>query len=300
MAASALLVRSRLRRVVEGLVLPRTPRVPRDAPMRAQEPEEAREWHPPTLHFVPLEPPSSSRVDGSELAVWHWRARSPRSSGARRLVVLCMGNGGVVDADAYGYMTALTGLRADVVAYDRPGAGRAAAGRRRQSSAVRAFVDDLPLALLAALRAANLLQGGVHVTVVGHSLGGCTAVRLAGLLAALGHPPRLLCLLAVPAELAAVHLGVPRDVAAAALLALGVPNASPRRDMALLSPRTRVAVLHSVDDELVPYWHAVDLDAAAGDRGCHVTSYTARGAHGHAGPLLEQLAFHLRLADSEW
>lgn len=219
------------------------------------------------------------------MALWHWQNRDAHHH-RRRLAVLCMGNASCVDTNAATYLRMMAGLATDGVMYDRPGMGRAAG-----NPSLHHFVHELPTQLLHALQTNNMLTPTTSVVVVGHSLGGCTAVALA---AALGNPTMLM-LASVPAELASVNHGVPPMLARPALALL--PNASPRNGLARVSPATRVHVFHSTQDELVPWAHALQIESAARQRGCPCRRHDVRGSHHDVQLLFE--AVHATLA-AEW
>jgi biotin carboxylase len=78
---------------------------------------------------------------------------------------------------------------------------------------------------------------------------------------------------------------------------LGLPSASPLNGMARVLPGVRVHVYHTTQDELVPWAHALQIESAARQRGCHCWRHDVRGSHNDVQPHVD--AVHATLV-AEW
>lgn len=210
------------------------------------------DWHPPALDFVDVFFRAS---DGTPLHGWWCPALRPRA-----VVLVCHGNGGHV-AFRQAWLAALqTVLRVSVFAFDYRGYGRSGG-----VPTVRGVLDDA-----AAARCVAADRGGVEVervVLMGESLGGAVAVRLA-----VATAPRGLVLQSTFTRV--------RDVARMHFPLLGrlVPGDLLDSERALARLACPLLVSHGDADRLIPFSHARALFAAAGNASQPRALVRVRGA----------------------
>jgi len=222
-------------------------------------------------------------------ALWWWVRRWPRGappSGPRRVAIVLGGNNFSVEDCGAVTAAILQGLMdcgCDVLMLDREGVGRSAAHRPRSLEAM----NEAAAAIARFLR--EHYGRDADVAVWAHSMGGATGTRLAALLSAAAQPPRVLVLASTFARVSEVRIGVPPPFTALAMGALGVPDLAPEDELARVAPSTAVRLVHSVEDELIPFEHAernLRAARAAATRECSLLP--TRGSHsgnGGAGDL---------------